>query len=69
MDARSMDMSNFLGSLRAVLWAAIGLGGRRADADKRVNHQSLPLLLAIAFVLVVGLIAGLVGVAHLAAGA
>ena len=61
-------MSRFLRSLRAVLWAAIGLGGRRADADQRVDSGSLPIILLLAFLLVLGLIGGLIFVVRLVAG-
>ncbi|WP_399681591.1 DUF2970 domain-containing protein [Xenophilus sp.] len=61
-------MSRFLRSLRAVLWAAIGLGGRRADADQRVDSGSLPVILLLAFLLVLGLIGGLIFVVRLVAG-
>ncbi|WP_038203073.1 DUF2970 domain-containing protein [Xenophilus azovorans] len=61
-------MSRFLRSLRAVLWAAIGLGGRRTDADQRVDSGSLPIILLLAFLLVLGLIGGLIFVVRLVAG-
>ncbi|MEJ8813054.1 DUF2970 domain-containing protein [Variovorax ureilyticus] len=61
-------MSKFRKSLRAVLWAAIGLGGRRADAEQRVDSGSLALILVLALTLVLTLIGGLIGLAHLAAG-
>lgn len=60
-------MGRFTNSLQAVLWAAIGLGGRKADADQRVESASLALIVVLAVVLVLGLIAGLVAVAHIAA--
>lgn len=60
-------MSKLRKSLQAVLWAAIGLGGRRADADSRIEGASLSLILAIAFVLVLGLVGGLIALARLAA--
>ena len=61
-------MNRFRKSLRTVLWAAIGLGGRRADADQRVEPGNLWLILVIAFVGVLGLIGGLISLARLAAG-
>ncbi|SCK13669.1 Protein of unknown function [Variovorax sp. HW608] len=61
-------MSRFRRSLQAVLWAAIGLGGRRADADQRVDGDSLWIILVLALVLVLGLIGGLLALARLAAG-
>ncbi|MGJ7511455.1 DUF2970 domain-containing protein [Variovorax sp. GT1P44] len=60
-------MSNFLGYIRAVLWAFIGLGGRRADAESRVGRAGVLPMILIALVLVVLFVAGLVGVAHLVA--
>ena len=61
-------MSNFCKSLQAVLWASIGLGGRRADAARRVDHHSLPLILLFSLVLVLLLISALVMLARYAAG-
>lgn len=61
-------MNKFRRSLQAVLWAAIGLGGRRADADQRVDSGSLALVLVLALALMLALIGGLIGIAHLAAG-
>jgi flagellar basal body-associated protein FliL len=60
-------MSNFLGYLRAVLWAFIGLGGRRSDAESRVGKAGALPMIVIALVLVVLLVAGLIGVAHFVA--
>jgi hypothetical protein len=61
-------MTRFRRSLQAVLWAAIGLGGRRADADQRVDGDSLWIILVLVLVLVLGLIGGLLALARLAAG-
>jgi len=61
-------MRNFRKSLQAVLWASIGLGGRRSDADQRVGGDNLSLILVIALVLVLGLIGALIALARLAAG-
>lgn len=61
-------MTRFRRSLQAVLWAAIGLGGRRADADQRVDGDSLWIILVLALVVVLGLIGGLLALARLAAG-
>ncbi len=60
-------MSNLLGAVRAVLWSFIGLGGRRADADKRTAQVGILPLIGVALVLVLLLIAGLVALAHFAA--
>ncbi len=60
-------MSKFRKSLQAVLWAAIGLGGRRTDAEQRVDGGSLALILVLALIFVLALIGGLIGIAHLAA--
>ncbi|MBO9651505.1 MAG: DUF2970 domain-containing protein [Variovorax sp.] len=60
-------MSKFRKSLQAVLWAAIGLGGRRADAEQRADGGNLVLILGLALVLVLALIGGLIGLARLAA--
>lgn len=61
-------MNTFLRTLRAVLWSFIGLGGRRADAEKRTEQVGLLPLLAVAFVLALLLIVGLVALARFAAG-
>lgn len=61
-------MRKFLNSLQAVLWALIGLGGRRADADKRVDQGSLPWAIVLAVVIVLLLVGGLIGIAKWAAG-
>jgi len=60
-------MSNLLGAVRAVLWSFIGLGGRRADADKRTAQIGILPLIGVALALVLLLIAGLVALAHFAA--
>ncbi|MBF5007113.1 DUF2970 domain-containing protein [Diaphorobacter caeni] len=61
-------MRKFLSSLQAVLWALIGLGGRRTDADKRADQGSLAWILVLAVVFVLLLVGGLVGTAKWAAG-
>ncbi|MGO4395382.1 DUF2970 domain-containing protein [Variovorax sp. M-6] len=61
-------MSNFLRYLRAVLWGLIGLGGRRADADERVDQAGAVPTIAIALVLVLLLVVGLIALAKFAAG-
>jgi hypothetical protein len=61
-------MSNFLRALRAVLWSFIGLGGRRADADRRTEQIGVLPLIGVALAVVLLLIAGLLALAHLAAG-
>jgi hypothetical protein len=61
-------MSNFLRALRAVLWSFIGLGGRRVDADRRTEQIGVLPLIGVALAVVVLLIAGLLALAHLAAG-
>ncbi|MDQ0026965.1 hypothetical protein J2X90_004792 [Variovorax paradoxus] len=61
-------MSNFLRALRAVLWSFIGLGGRRADADRRTEQVGVLPLIGVALAVVLLLIAGLLALAHFAAG-
>ena len=61
-------MSNLMRAVRAVLWSFIGLGGRRADADKRAAQVGILPLIGVAFVMVLLLIAGLLALAHYAAG-
>ena len=61
-------MSNLMRALRAVLWSFIGLGGRRADADKRTAQVGILPLIAVALVVVLLLIAGLIALALFAAG-
>ena len=61
-------MSNFLCALRAVLWSFIGLGGRRADADRRTEQIGVLPLIGVALAVVLLLIAGLLALAHFAAG-
>lgn len=62
-------MSSFLRAIRAVLWSFIGLGGRRADADRRTEQVGLLPLVGVAFATVLLLVAGLLALAHFAAGA
>ncbi|MFM9922170.1 DUF2970 domain-containing protein [Variovorax sp. H27-G14] len=62
-------MSNLMRAVRAVLWSFIGLGGRRADADQRTAQVGILPLIGVALVLVLLLIAGLMALAHYAAGA
>ncbi len=61
-------MSNFMRALRAVLWSFIGLGGRRADADRRTEQVGVLPLIGVALAVVLLLIAGLLALAHFAAG-
>ena len=61
-------MSKFLRYLRAVLWGFIGLGGRRADADERVDQAGAIPTIAIALVLALLLVVGLIALARFAAG-
>ena len=61
-------MSKYLRYLRAVLWGLIGLGGRRADADERVDQAGAIPTIAIALVLALLLLAGLIALARFAAG-
>ena len=42
----------FCKSLQAVLGASVGVCARRADAARRVDHHSLPLILLFSLVLV-----------------
>ena len=60
--------SPLLRALRAVLWSFIGLGGRRADADKRTAQVGLLPLIGVALVVVLLLVAGLITLARFAAG-
>jgi len=62
-------MDVLLRTLKAVLWAAIGLGGRRTDAEDRTQGVGLVPLLLVAAVLCALLIGGLVALARWAAGA
>ncbi|VTU24700.1 MULTISPECIES: DUF2970 domain-containing protein [unclassified Variovorax] len=62
-------MSKFLRYLRAVLWAFIGLGGRRSDAAGRVDQAGVLPTIAIALVLVLLIVCGLIALAKFAAGA
>jgi hypothetical protein len=61
-------MSHLMRAVRAVLWSFIGLGGRRADADQRTAQVGVLPLIGVAFVIVLLLIAGLLALAHFAAG-
>jgi hypothetical protein len=61
-------MSNFLRALRAVLWSFVGLGGRRADADRRTEQIGVLPLIGVALAVALLLIAGLLALAHFAAG-
>jgi hypothetical protein len=61
-------MSNLMRAVRAVLWSFVGLGGRRADADKRTDRVGVLPLIGVAFAGVLLLIAGLLALAHFAAG-
>jgi len=61
-------MSNFMRALRAVLWSFIGLGGCRADADRRTEQVGVLPLIGVALAVVLLLIAGLLALAHFAAG-
>jgi hypothetical protein len=62
-------MSNLMRAVRAVLWSFIGLSGRRADADRRTAQVGLLPLVGVALATVLLLIAGLLALAHFAAGA
>jgi hypothetical protein len=62
-------MSKYLRYLRAVLWASIGLGGRRADAAERVDEAGVLPILVIALVLVLLIVCGLIALAKFASGA
>jgi hypothetical protein len=64
----SRCMSNLMRAVRAVLWSFIGLGGRRADADRRTAQVGLLPLVGVALATVLLLIAGLLALAHFAAG-
>ena len=61
-------MSNLLGAVRAVLWSFIGLGGRRADAERRTAQVGILPLIGVALVMVLLLIAGLITLVHYVAG-
>ena len=60
-------MSNLMRAVRAVLWSFIGLGGRRADADKRTAQLGILPLIGVGLCMALLLIAGLVALAHFAA--
>jgi hypothetical protein len=62
-------MSKFLRYLRAVLWGLVGLGGRQADAATRVDEAGVVPVLAIALVLVLLFVGGLITLARFVAGA
>ncbi|RSZ44242.1 MULTISPECIES: DUF2970 domain-containing protein [unclassified Variovorax] len=61
-------MSNLLRAVRAVLWSFIGLGGRRADAERRTAQVGILPLIGVALVMVLLLIAGLITLVHYVAG-
>ncbi|MDQ0568283.1 hypothetical protein QFZ42_000117 [Variovorax paradoxus] len=61
-------MSNFMRAVRAVLWSFIGLGGRRAEADRRAAQLGLLPLIGVALAMVLLLIGALLVLAHFAAG-
>jgi len=61
-------MSNLMRAVRAVLWSFIGLGGRLADADRRTEQVGVLPLIGVALITVLLLIAGLLALAHFAAG-
>ncbi len=61
-------MSYFMRAVRAVLWSFIGLGGRRADADRRTERVGVLPLVGVAFAMALLLVAGLLALAHFAAG-
>lgn len=63
-------LSNFLRVLKAVLWGFIGLGGRRSDAEKRLEGAGGPLpLVLVGLALALLLVGGLIALARFAAGA
>ncbi|ADU35360.1 DUF2970 domain-containing protein [Variovorax paradoxus] len=61
-------MSNLMRALRAVLWSFIGLGGRRADADKRTAQVGILSLIGVALFVVLLLVVGLITLARFVAG-
>ena len=61
-------MSNLMRAVRAVLWSFIGLGGRRADADKRTAQVGILPLISVALFVVLLLVAGLITLARFVAG-
>lgn len=66
--SKGVAMSKFPRYLRAVLWGFIGLGGRRSDADARIDKTGVIPVIAIALVLVLTFVVVLIGVAKFAAG-
>jgi hypothetical protein len=64
----SGPMFNLMRAVRAVLWSFIGLGGRRADADRRTAQVGLLPLVGVALATVLLLIAGLLALTRFAAG-
>ncbi|MGF6351428.1 DUF2970 domain-containing protein [Variovorax sp. W2I14] len=61
-------MSNLMRAVRAVLWSFIGLGGRRADADKRTAQVGILPLIGVALFVVLLLVVGLITLARFVAG-
>ena len=61
-------MSNLMRARRAVLWSFIGLGGRRADADKRTAQVGILPLIGVALFVVLLLVVGLITLARFVAG-
>jgi len=61
-------MAKFFRYLRAVLWGFIGVGSPAAQADERVDQAGAIPTIAIALVLALLLVAGLIALARFAAG-
>ncbi|MDB5826252.1 MAG: putative transrane protein [Variovorax sp.] len=55
-------------AVRAVLWSFVGLGGRRADAETRTESVGILPLIAVALLIVLLLVVGLISLARVAAG-
>lgn len=58
-------MNKFARVIRAVLWSFIGLGGRRADAERRITDIGIIPIIAVAAVFTLLFVLGLIGVVHL----
>ena len=58
-------MKELFGVISAVLWSFIGLGGCRANAEQRTRNVGLIPIVAVALVLALLLVLGLVALVHI----